>query len=118
MTNVLGNAFEVRGMSFTLRAATEIKRNRFLTVNANEEFVYPAEGKAGIVASMDVCDATQPMTGGKGIVIIEASVAIPAGSKVTSTASGKAKIAAASDEVCGVAVVGATGAGQFISVLL
>lgn len=116
------NAYEIPNLRFSLPAGGAVGRCRFVSVDANGNGIQANTTTAVIGASMNMVTDEEHASGGHivevadGIVMVEASAAITSGAKVTSTADGKA--ATATDAFCGVAITGATAAGQLVAVKL
>ena len=107
-------AFEIPGGRFSMPAGAEIERHRFVSINANSAGI-PATASTQIVGvSMNKVKADQVLEIADGIVMVEASAAINAGAAVYSTADGRA--AASGTIIAGIALTGATAAGDIITV--
>ncbi len=107
------------GPKVTLTAAAAITKRRFVSAAGQHEANKNAVG----VALFDT-DSGDPVTlQASGIAVVEAGGAITAGDLVASDANGKAvslTLSAVGDvaKICGVAIDGATAAGEFIRVKL
>lgn len=114
------NAYEIPNLRFSLPAGGAVARCRFVSVNADGNGVQATADTQVIGASMNLVTDEENTAGGHiveiadGIVMVEASAAITAGVPVYSNADGKA--AATGTTIAGVAITGATGAGQLVAV--
>lgn len=107
-------AFEIPGQRFSMPAGAAVERCRFVSINANSAGI-PATAATQVVgASMNKVAVDQVLEIADGIVVVEAGAAITAGAAVYSGADGRA--AAEGTIVVGVALTGATGAGELITV--
>lgn len=109
------HAYEIPGLQFSLPAGTAIARRRFVTANASSAAAYPAAGAGSIGVSMDAAAAGQALTIADGIVMVDAGDAVTAGAEVEVGALGVA-VTKTSGISVGIALTGATGAGQVIAV--
>lgn len=116
------NAYEIPNLRFSLPAGGAIARARFVSVNNEGNGVQATASTTVIGASMNLITADENTAGGHiveiadGIVMVEAGGAITAGVAVSSNADGKA--VAGDTNVCGVAITGATAAGELVAVKL
>lgn len=114
-------AYEIPNLRFSLPAGGAIARCRFVSVDSNGNGIQATNATEVIGASMNEVTEADFNAGTRiaeiadGIVMVEASAAITAGVAVASTAEGKA-VAAGENDACGIAITGATGAGQLIAV--
>lgn len=114
-------AYEIPGLRFSMPAGGEVARHRFVSVSG-EAAVQATASTAVIGASMNAVTSADYAHGGHiveiadGIVMVEAGAEVTAGVAVASDANGKA--IAATDASCGIAITGATAAGQLIAVKL
>lgn len=111
------NAYEIPNLRFSLPAGAAISRRRFVTANASSAGVYATADATVIGVSMNETKIGEVLEIADGIVLVEASAAIAAGSNVSVAVDGKAKVAAAG-EVVGIAITAATGAGIPVAVKL
>lgn len=111
------HAYEIPGLRFSLPAGETIARRRFVNVNSSSAAVIATAAGVAIGVSMDDAASGTPATISDGIVMVDAGAAITAGSQVEVGATGKAVTKAAGIGV-GVAITGATGAGQVVAVKL
>ena len=107
-------AFEIPNQRFSLPAAAEIERCRFVSVNANSAGIPATADTQVIGVSMNKVAVDQVLEIADGLVVVEAGAAITAGAAVYADAEGKA--AAAGTNVAGIAITGASGAGELITV--
>ena len=107
-------AFEIPGQRFSLPAGAAIERCRFVSVDANSAGIPATADTKVIGVSMNKVEADQVLEIADGLVVVEAAAAITAGAAVYAGAEGKA--AATGTEACGIAITGATGAGELITV--
>lgn len=107
-------AFEIPGQRFSLPAGAAIERCRFVSVNANSAGIPATAATPVIGVSMNKVEADQVLEIADGLVVVEAGAAITAGAAVYSGADGKA--AATGTNACGIAITGATAAGELITV--
>ena len=116
------NAYEIPNLRFSLPAGGAVARGRFVSVDSNGNGVQANASTAIIGVSMNLTTAEEHAIGGHivevadGIVMVEAAGAITSGSTVYSDANGKAT--GTGTVVAGVAITGATGAGQLVAVKL
>lgn len=107
-------AFEIPGQRFSLPAGAAIERHRFVSVNANSAGIPATASTQVIGVSMNKVAADQVLEIADGLVVVEASAAITAGAAVYAAADGRA--AATGTDACGIAITGATAAGELITV--
>lgn len=107
-------AYEIPGMRFSLPAGAAVAIHRFVSADANSEGVLATAETPVIGVSMNETKAGEVLEIADGIVIVEAAGAITAGTAVKSNAEGKATAGAG----VGVAITGASGAGELITVKL
>ena len=120
------NAYEIPNLRFSLPAGGAVARNRFVSVDTNGNGIQATAATAVIGASMNLVTSEENTAGGHivevadGIVMVEASAVIAAGVKVASTADGKAVTYASgtTGDTCGIAITGATKAGELVAVKL
>ena len=111
------HAFEIPGLRFSLPAGAAVKRATFVSVNADSQGVTATASTEVIGVAMNQCDkADEVLEIADGIVMVVAGGAITAGSAVASNATGQATTA--SDAGCGIALTGASKAGEFVTVKL
>ena len=108
------HAYEIPNLRFSLPAGADVARNRFVSVNATGNGVQATASTMAIGASMNEAKEGQVVEVADGIVMVEAAGAIASGAKVYSDAEGKAT--ATGDNLAGVAITAATGAGQLVAV--
>lgn len=107
-------AFEIPNQRFSLPAAAEIARCRFVSVDANSAGI-PATADTHVIGvSMNKVSVDQVLEIADGLVVVEAGTAITAGDAVYADANGMA--AATGTNIVGVAITGASGAGELITV--
>ena len=109
------NAYEIPNLRFSLPAGGAVARHRFVSVNAEGVGVQATASTPVIGASMNISKEGQVVEVADGIVMVEAAGAITAGVKVYSDAEGKAT-ATGTDNVVGVAITAATGAGSLVAI--
>lgn len=107
-------AFEIPGQRFSLPAGAAIERCRFVSVNANSAGIPATADTQVIGVSMNKVAIDQVLEIADGLVVVEAGAAITAGAAVYADADGKA--AATGTTACGIAITGATAAGELITV--
>ena len=107
-------AFEIPGQRFSLPAGAAVERFRFVSADANSNGVTATAATPIIGVSMNKAAAGQVLEIADGIVMVEAGGAITAGVSVASNATGQA----IAGEGVGVALTGATAAGDIITVKL
>ncbi len=115
---------EVLDKGFVTEAAQT--QYRFVKPGTAARSVVPADTLGELVLGVVQEDATaQDATDGRhvnvrmlGVSVVEASAAIAAGAEVTTAADGRAVTVAATQRVVGVALDAASGAGDWIGVLL
>lgn len=116
------NAYEIPNLRFSLPAGGAIARARFVSVDSNGNGIQATASTKVIGASMNLITADENTAGGHivevadGIVMVEAAGAITAGTAVSSNADGKATTGDAN--ACGIALTGATAAGELVAVKL
>lgn len=111
------HAFEIPGLRFSLPAGGAIQRATFVSVNSDSQGVTATASTKVIGVAMNQCDkADEVLEIADGIVIVIAGAAITAGTAIASDASGKA--VTASGDSCGIALTGATKAGEHVTVKL
>lgn len=110
-------AYEIPGLRFSLPAGEAIARRRFVTVNSASAGIIATAGGSVIGVSMNQTDADEVLEISDGIVIVEAAAAIVAGVDVQVGTEGKA-ITKTTGIGVGVAITGASTAGQFVTVKL
>lgn len=118
-------AIEIPGFSFSLPSDTDLSvkttsgQFRFGKMNSTGEWVAPSAGGVALGVRQN-----NPKTGEattivrSGIVFVEASEAISIGDAISTTANGRAQVAAGGESVLGTAITAAGGAGELCSVLL
>lgn len=109
-------AYEIPNLRFSGEAGGVIARRRFVTVNDQEQIVQATDASVVIGVSSLPAKAGEVAEVYDGIVMVEASAAIPAGSAVDTTADGKAVVAA--EGGIAVAMTNAGAAGELLSVKL
>ena len=109
-------AFEIPGMRFSLTAGAAIERHRFVSADANSNGITATASTPVIGVSTNKVDVNQVLEIADGIVIVEAGGAVTAGTAVASDAAGKA--ITATDKSIGIALTGASAAGELITVKL
>lgn len=113
------HAYEIPNLRFSLPAGGAVARHRFVAASATGAIQAVAASKV-IGASMNLVTAEDFAAGDRiveiadGIVMVEAAGAITAGAAVGSDAEGKATTAG--DNVVGIAITSATGAGELVAV--
>ena len=108
------NAFEIPGLRFSLPAGGDVARHRFVSANADSEGIQATASTAVIGASMNQAAKGEVLEIADGIVVVEAAGAVTAGTNVSSDANGK--VTTAGSVIAGIALTGATDAGQFVAV--
>ncbi len=114
------NAYEIPNLRFSLPAGGAVARCRFVSVNADGKGIQATAATQIIGASMNLVAAAEIAAGDRivevadGIVMVEAAGAITAGTAVSADADGKATTAG--DIIAGVAITGATAAGELVAV--
>lgn len=111
------NAYEIPNLRFSLPAGEDIARRRFVSVNSSSEGVIATTAGSAIGVSMNEAADGEVLDIADGIVVVEAGGAIAAGADVEVGANGKA-VAKTTGIGVGVAITGATGAGQLVAVKL
>lgn len=109
-------AFEIPGARFSLPAAAEIDRGRFVSINANSAGIVATAATQVIGVSMNKVAVDQVLEIADGIVVVEAAGAITAGAAVYAAADGRATTTAGTGNVAGIALTGASAAGELITV--
>ena len=109
-------AFEIPGQRFSLPAGADIERCRFVSVNANSAGIPATAATQVIGVSMNKVAIDQVLEIADGLVIVEAGAAVTAGAAVYADAEGKATTVAGTANVAGIAITGASGAGELITV--
>lgn len=115
------HAFEIPGTRFSLPAGGAVVLHRFVAV-ANDAAIQATATTPVVGVSMNEVTATEFTNGGRiveiadGIVIVEAGAAITSGAAVA--ADGEGRAITATDASVGVAITGATTAGQLITIKL
>ncbi len=107
-------AFEIPGGRFSMPAGADVKRHRFISVNANSAGVTATASTPVVGVSMNEVKADQVLEIADGIVIVEASAAINAGVAVASAADGRA----VAGDGPAIALTSASAAGELITVKL
>ena len=108
-------AFEIPGMRYSLTAGAAIERHRFVSVDANSNGITATTATKVVGVSMNKVAANEVLEVADGIVMVEAGGAVTPGAGVGSNASGQAVAAEAS---VGVALTGASAAGELITIKL
>ena len=114
------NAYEIPNLRFSLPAGGAVARCRFVSVNSDSKGIQATAATQVIGASMNLITAEEIAAGDRiveiadGIVMVEAAGAITAGTAVYSDATGKAT--GTGTVVAGIAITGATAAGQLVAV--
>lgn len=114
-------AWEQPGFSFTLVAAADLSASqfRFINVDNTGKGAVPAAGGRAVGVRNNKPKANEAATVvASGISIVEAGAAITAGDQVSTDNTGRAITAGAGNQIHGVALETASGAGVFIAVLL
>lgn len=116
-------AYEIPGFSFTLVAAADQSASqfRFIDVDTNGKGVTPSAAGQRVVGVRN----NKPKSGEaatvivSGVSIVEAGAPVTVGADVMTDTSGRAIVAATTGSaIAGIALEAASGAGQFIAVLL
>lgn len=110
------NAYEIPELRFSLPAGTKVERARFVSVDTNGNGVTANASTQIVGVSMNKTDAGEVLEVADGIVCVEASGSITAGTAVYSDADGKCT--SSGTVAAGVAITSATGAGQLVSIKL
>lgn len=111
-------AFEIPGLRFGGNAAGAIPRRRFVKVTSTGTLdVASAGGAAAFVSMTEATKAEEVLDAARGIVIVEASDVIVAGTQVEVAAGGKAATKASGIAV-GLAMTSASADKELISVLM
>lgn len=114
------NAYEIPNLRFSMPAGGAVARCRFVSVDANGNAIQATAATQVIGASMNLVTAEDFAAGDRiveisdGIVMVEAAGAVTAGAAVSADADGKATTAG--DIIAGVAITGATAAGQLVAI--
>ena len=111
------HAYEIPNLRFSLPAGGDVARRRFVNVNSDSAGVLATAKGAAIGVSMNQTATGDVLEIADGIVMVEAGGIIAAGSDVEVGALGKA-VAKTDGIGVGVAITGATGAGQFVAIKL
>lgn len=109
-------AFEIPGGRFSLPAGANVERHRFVSVNSNSAGITATASTQIVGVSMNKADAGQVLEIADGIVIVEASAAITAGTAVYSAADGR--VASSGTVIAGIAITSAKAAGELVTVKL
>lgn len=83
------NAYEIPSLRFSLPAGGDVKRHRFVAVDANGNGIQAVADSNIIGASMNEASAGQVLEIADGIVMVEAAKAVTAGTIAFSSADGK-----------------------------
>lgn len=115
-------AYEIPGSQFSLPATTAIGRYRFVSIDATGQAIQATASTDVIGVSRNEIDPVkypdaQVVDIADGIMMVEAAVPIPCGSKVASSTAGRA-IVATGDTHVGIAFSDAPVAGTIIAVKL
>ena len=113
----MNSAYEIPNLRFSLLAGEDIARRRFISVNSSSEGVIATAAGSAIGVSMNQAADDEVLEIADGIVMVEAGGIIAAGADVEVGANGKA-VAKTTGIGVGVALTGATGAGQLVAVKL
>lgn len=105
-------AYEIPSLRFSLPAGADVDRFRFVKVNADGAGELAGADDVIIGASMNQAAEGEVLEVADGIVIIEASEAIEAGSAVVADSDGKAALG---DSTI-ITLTAAAAAGEFITV--
>lgn len=114
------NAYEIPNLRFSLPAGGAVARCRFVSVDANGKGIQATTATQIIGVSMNLVTAAEIAAGDRivevadGIVMVEAAGAITSGTAVYADADGKAT--GTGTVVAGVAITGATAAGELVAV--
>lgn len=114
------SAYEIPNLRFSLPAGGAVARCRFVSVDANGKGVQATAATQIIGVSMNLVAAAEIAAGDRivevadGIVMVEAAGAITSGTAVYADANGKAT--STGTTVAGVAITGATAAGELVAV--
>ncbi|MMZ45700.1 hypothetical protein D3C75_232890 [compost metagenome] len=111
----MASAYEIPNLRFSLPAGGAVARRRFVSVNASELGVTANATSTVVGASANETATGEVLEVYDGIVIVEASAAVNAGAKVSSTADGRA-VTTTTGDVVGIAMTTAKAAGEFVSV--
>lgn len=110
-------AYEIPGFAFTLETSVEIDNYRLIAVDENGLAKLAGTTDVVVGGSRDHRLANQLIPVATGIVLAEAGEAITCGAKVMATA-GKAMKHTEKNEVAGIALTAAGGAGEYIALLI
>lgn len=116
------NAYEIPNLRFSLPAGGAVARCRFVSVDGNGNGIQATASTQVIGASMNLVTADEVSANDRiveiadGIVMVEAAGAITPGVAVYANADGKA--AGEGSVIAGVAITGATAAGELVAVKL
>lgn len=113
----MNSAYEIPNLRFSLPAGEDVARRRFVSVNSSSEGVIATAAGSAIGVSMNQAADDEVLEIADGIVMVEAGGIIAAGADVEVGANGKA-VAKTTGIGVGVALTGATGAGQLVAVKL
>lgn len=83
------HAYEIPSLRFSLPAGAAVKRHRFVTVDENSNGIQAIANSNIIGASMNETSAGQVLEIADGIVMVEATKAVTAGSLAYADADGK-----------------------------
>lgn len=114
------NAYEIPNLRFSVPAGGAVARCRFVSIDANGKGIQATADTQAIGASMNMVTAAEIEAGERivevadGIVMIEAAGTITSGAAVYADADGKA--ASTGSTIAGVAITGATAAGELVAV--
>lgn len=116
------NAYEIPNLRFSLPAGGAVARCRFVSVNGESKGIQATATTQIIGVSMNLVTTEEVAAGDRiveiadGIVMVEAAGSISAGAAVYSDAEGKAT--GTGTLVAGVAITGASAAGELVAVKL
>lgn len=110
------NAYEIPSLRYSLPAGAAVERARFVSVNSSGNGIQATASTAIVGVSMNKTATGEVLEVADGIVCVEAAGTITAGAVVYSDANGKA--ASTGTTVAGVAITGATAAGQLVAIKL
>lgn len=114
------SAYEIPNLRFSLPAGGAVARCRFVSVDENSKGIQATAATQIIGVSMNLVAAAEIAAGDRivevadGIVMVEAAGAITPGTAVYADADGKATDTGTN--VAGVAITGATAAGELVAV--
>lgn len=109
-------AFEIPGMRYSLTAGAAIERHRFVSVDASSNGIVATASTPVVGVSMNKVAVNEVLEVADGIVMVEAGGAVTPGAGVASNATGQA--VASADASIGVALTGASAAGELITIKL